>query len=222
MIQLMNVLKRVFVISTMILISVSLGACGVVAPMPTATAPIVASLMPSAIPPTSTETPPPLSTSTPVSIPISSPPDGLRMAYVIDGNLYVQDSSKRPVQLTDSGLDRSPIFSDDGERVVFYRGEAFYIYSIHTDGSQEQVLVTPDLMTKLNLGYSELTKIGNIAFIPGTHQLLFNTIEVKPWSDNAPHISSMDVQPNQDVLLMDIDSKEVKRLLAPGEGAYPI
>ena len=144
--------------------------------------------------------------------------EGLRVTYVIDGNLYIQDSGKEPVQLTDSGLDGRPIFSDDGERIVFYRGEASDIYSINANGSHEQVLTSPGWLTKLNLGYSEFTRIGNIVFVPGTHQLLFNTSEVKPWNDSVSHMSPMDVQPNLDVLLMDIDTKEIKRLVAPGEG----
>jgi len=49
--------------------------------------------------------------------------EGLRVAYIIDGNLYVQDSGKQAVQLTYSGQDGGPIFSDDGQKIVFYRGE---------------------------------------------------------------------------------------------------
>ena len=91
-----------------------------------------------------TKTPKP--TATPTSLPIV-PLDGLRMAYIVDGNLYIQDSGKEPVQLTNSGKDHAPIFSDDGEKIIFSRSDfpstsPRDIYSINADGTQEQVLIT--------------------------------------------------------------------------------
>src|SRR4030095_11815080 len=86
-------------------LAVQLSACGVAIPSPTPTAAAAPSLTPSAIP-TSTEPPPPSPTSTLIaSLPISPAPDGLRMAYIIDKNLYFQDGSKTAVQLTYSGDD---------------------------------------------------------------------------------------------------------------------
>src|SRR5258705_10176452 len=40
--------------------------------------------------------------------------DGLRVAYIIDSNVYVQDSGKQAVQLTHSGKDSFPTFANDG------------------------------------------------------------------------------------------------------------
>lgn len=220
MMLLMDALKRALVISIVILVSVPLGACGIATPLPInmATATTEPVFTPVIQIPTSLPTDTllvPLSTPTPLPFMAL---EGLRVAYVINGNLYVQDSGKEPAQLTNSGFDRSPMFSDDGERLIFYRGDDFDPYSINADGSQEQLLEPPDLLTKLDLGYSAPTQMGNLAFVPGTHQLLFNTTEVRPWNDNAPHMSPVDAHPNQDVFLMDIDTKEVKRLLAPGKG----
>ena len=45
------------------------------------------------------------------------------MAYSIDGNLYFQDGSNQPLQLTNSGEDWHLVFfSDDGEK-IFFSGE---------------------------------------------------------------------------------------------------
>ena len=42
------------------------------------------------------------------------------MAYTIDGNLYLQDGTNPPIQLTnDERRDHTPVFSDDGEKIVF-------------------------------------------------------------------------------------------------------
>ena len=88
----------------------------------------------------------PMETPLPTETPSSTLPpfpqitvDGLRVAYIIDGNLYVQDSGGQPIQLTSSGKDSQPIFSDDGQKLIFRRQEdldvpekgwLFNVYSI--------------------------------------------------------------------------------------------
>src|SRR5262245_48077939 len=95
---------------SIILITVLLAACGVATPAPMATATTLPSLTPS-VTSTSTELPStatpafPVPTLTPSAIPISSPPAGLHIAYSIDGNIYFQNGSKPPLQLTHSGED---------------------------------------------------------------------------------------------------------------------
>ena len=49
--------------------------------------------------------------------------NGLRVAYIVTGNLYVQNSGGQPMQLTNSGVDSTPIFSDDGQKIVFFSWE---------------------------------------------------------------------------------------------------
>lgn len=153
------------------------------------------------------------------------------MAYIIDGNLYLQDSGKQPVQLTNSGKDHTPTFSDDGQKIVFYRGATQSLinkgnlvysaeqyadrYVINADGSQEQVLLPPGSLTKLNRGYGKFTKFYNFNFIPGTHDLIFNTCEVKSANDATGNLSSIDIRSNQDLLIVNTDSMEIKSLLAP-------
>ena len=110
--------KRI-ILSTILIIAIQLTACGASTPTPTVeimttTQPTITALpiLAPSITPTNTELPAtPLDTSTPASIPISSPPDGLRMAYVIDGNLYFQDGSKPPLQLTPPAPKKPPTIS---------------------------------------------------------------------------------------------------------------
>jgi hypothetical protein len=100
------------------------------------------------------------------------------MAYVIDGNLYFQDGSKPPVQLTDSGEDLQPVFTDDGEKIVFRHGKlSEEIHSINIEGSQEQVLITSRLLMTLDTLYNESTYVHSLTVVPGTHLLLFGTQE---------------------------------------------
>ena len=180
--------------------------------IPTGTsAPMFTAVLPTVLP---TETPLP----TPTLLPLS-PLEGLRMAYIADGNLYVQDSGEQPVQLTDSGEDHTPIFSDDGEKIVFLRGDLPYeVYSINADGSQEQALVSRSRLIVLGLGYDVFTEPRTLAFIPGTHQLLFNTHQLNPLYIETKSIEYQNAKPNEDILFLDTDSTEIKELLDPGQG----
>jgi hypothetical protein len=114
-------------------------------------------------------------------LPISRSPeqfplDNLRMFYIMNGNLYVQDGNNSPKRLSNSEEDLYPVFfvSDDGKKIVFYHGKIkddADIFSINADGSHEQELIRKDWLTK----FGEGTKMGEVAFVPNTHQMLFNT-----------------------------------------------
>ena len=135
------------------------------------------------------------------------------MVYVKEGNLYVQDGVNPPRQLTHSGQDSGPNISDDGEKIIFFRGrpdEMYKVYSISADGTQEQPLITTSILTALNLGYTNTTELRRRAFVPGTHQVLFSTQE---FLGQAEYRAKW----NQDLLLVNIDTGKVRRILAPGE-----
>jgi len=129
------------------------------------------------------------------------------MAYIMDGNLYFQDGSKPPLQLTHSLENWQPMFSDDGEKIIFLHGKDWEeIHSINSDGGQEQVLVTKKLLMTLDTSsYDESTKIHSVTMVPGTHLLLFGT-----------HFS-LSNRPiwNNDLLMVDTDTAEIQRLLPP-------
>jgi Tol biopolymer transport system component len=141
------------------------------------------------------------------------------MAYVVEGNLYIQDGSNPPIQLIDSGEDGYPIFSDDGEKIVFFRGTVPHdLYAINADGSQEQALVTSRLLTSLGLGYDGSTELRSLAFVPGSHRLLFNTHQLDPYDIELNSPNRIASKKNDDLLLLDIDTGEIKRLLPSGQG----
>ncbi len=215
MLRPMNALKRIVVS----LLVVSLVACGVVTPVPTTTVRI----MPTITPPIPTATmplPAPPHTSTPTSaLLISSAPNGLRMAYVIDGNLYFQEGNNLPVQLTGSGEDRNPVFSDDGERLIFYRGLIPHdLYSVNVDATQEQTLVTGSLLEDLGFGYDKFTEVVSLAFVPGTHDVLFNTRQLSQADIDQKDFNRLGSKANFDLLSVDADTGEIVRLLPSGKG----
>ena len=111
--------------------------------------------------------------STPTSsLPISPPaPDGLRMAYIVDGNLHFQEGSNPVVQLTDSGEDwRLLFFSENGEKLFFLRRITPHsLYSINRDGSQEKALVTNNILQTIGTEYDEATLLCDINLVPNTH-----------------------------------------------------
>ncbi|MGC1376668.1 MAG: hypothetical protein WA821_10605, partial [Anaerolineales bacterium] len=149
--------------------------------------------------PTSTITRTPMSTLTPLPFETL---EGLRAAYIIKGNLYVQDSGGQPVQLTRSGQDTTPMLSDDGQKIIFFRGlrnQKKSVHVINPDGSGEQELVIGKLLSTLGLGYGESTELGRVAFFPGGHRLLFQT-----WQPNLKFDtpgSDSETKSNEDLLL---------------------
>jgi Tol biopolymer transport system component len=95
-----------------------------------------------------------------------------RRVYVRDGNISIEEGFAQPRQLTHSGQDYAPLLSDDGQKIVFYRGEAFdTIYSINADGSKEKSLIISQSLPLLSKG----GRIESLAFVPHKHDLIFNT-----------------------------------------------
>ena len=157
-----------------------------------------------------------VSTPTPTN-PESAALKGLRAAYVFEGNLYIQDGSGPARKLTESGEDWYPSFSDDGKKIVFYRGLIPHeLYSVSVDGSEERALITQDVL--LNLGYGDSTELRSLAFIPRTHRLLFNTHELDPLNVESKDQNRRGAKQNNDLLILDVDTGEIKPLLPPGAG----
>ena len=124
--------------------------------------------------------------------------------------MYVQDHDKEPVQLTISRLDNSPIFSDDGEKIVYYPAKTDddnSVYSINFDGSEEQIIITNDWLNALGLG----TKAGALAFVPGTHQLFFNTYQC---------MEDIALECTVGLFSVNTDTGEIKKILNPTPSGY--
>jgi Tol biopolymer transport system component len=173
-----------------------------------------------------TETSLPTTTLSPAGTPEPTEPvvivPGLRVAYTIEGNLYVQDSGGQPVQLTHSGADSEPMISDDGQKLVFLRSKPpnnrrrdlpFELYSINADGSQERVLIVPELLMAIDSKiYNQFSEVFSSFFVPGTHRLLFKTHQFNPNGDYY-----MDMGANYDLLIVDTDNGKTRQILAPGQ-----
>jgi Tol biopolymer transport system component len=180
------------------------------APPATATLPplpTLALLLPS---PTTTITLPPSPTPTPTQtlLPLPDvlpkfPLDGYVMLFAKDGDLYFQDGENVPVKLTHINKPShesyfSPKLSDDNQKVVFIRNDNI-IYSINTDGTQEQTVVSND---KLDSFGSEMN-IGALSFVPHTHQVFFLVFQCKEQDSSYCPASAF---------LANADSGETKKL----------
>jgi hypothetical protein len=192
-----------------LILPILLTSCGTFPPPPTATsaptftpAPPTATVLP-------TETPAPTLTLTQTATIWPTPNsdqiavlERLRMVYVKEGNLYVQDGVNPPRQLTYDGQNISfaSNVSDDGEKIVFFKGQnSENLYSINGDGTQELLLLNGSILASLNLGYPKEFKPEVPVFVSNTHQIVF----VTAWSN--------------DLLLVDTDTAkiEIKRSAKP-------
>lgn len=180
--------------------------------------------VPSATPvPTKTVT---HSTSTPTHLPVATatatflpslhvtetseifPLDNLRMAYIADGNLYVQDGNNTPKKLSNTGNDIPHMFSNDGEIIVLYDWhDDNSVFSVKADGSQKQEIITKTWLDTLG----DETKAGRLTFIPNTYQALFNTYLCPEYD---PSLGS-DRGCTVGLFLVDTDTGEIKEIIAP-------
>lgn len=136
------------------------------------------------------------------------------MAYVADGNLYYQNGSNPPLQLTYGGEDRRHLsFSEDGKKVYFVRSVSDEIYSINVDGSEEQALVTNSLLQAFGAGYDTSTTPYQPVPVPHSPFLIFATCYV-----SDPQIPSRKF--NNDLFIFNTDTHEVNKLLSQGQGGF--
>jgi hypothetical protein len=199
-------------------------ACGVPGPTPTLDEEIlkaaVASTLTAAAPSAPTgETlqapePQPPATTQPGIPPTSPTPAVLRIVYTNGGDVWLIEGSNPPFQLSSVGSVDQVLISSDGMKVVFTRRTTFdtpaEIRSINVDGSGEAVIMTPaQLDTIFPLGDFLHNDLANIAFVPGTHKLMFNTRAIPEGPGLIKH---------DNILLLDADTGVVTTLFPPGEG----
>ncbi len=196
-----------------ITLAILLVACEMATPVPMAiTTSTAVPVLPNSTPVVSTATFVPTPTS---PIPVSSAPEGLRMAYVVDGNIYFQNGSKPLQQLTHSqGRDpeyrRLISFSEAGDKIFYFQGRNRDLYSIHVDGTQEQALLINSLLLTLGSEYDEATKLCEPVLVPRTNFVLVRTCTYYP---DMGAVFDQD-----DLLLVDTDTGNVKVLFPMGKG----
>jgi dipeptidyl aminopeptidase/acylaminoacyl peptidase len=147
----------------------------------------------------------------------------LRVVYTNDGNLWIVEGEKPPRQLTFSGGDGDPLFSPDGRWILFQRAlppvlldlPRFELRVIGADGGGERQLVGPEDLPGVMgepPGSSEPVQFDRqplqIVWLPDSHTVAFNTTVGVTWG-TAHH---------DDLWLIDIETRELSRLLPDGEG----
>jgi len=170
----------------------------------TPTASEMATITPYALP--DTPTPATLGlVATPVPGPLPLfPLDGYVMVFVKNGDLYFQDGTNSPVELTHVGNKSSyHAISDDNQKVIFSRGDG-NIYSINSDGSREETIISKIL----NKWPQELIQPGIVqgieGFVPGTHEVLFETVKCESEKFESPCSMSL--------FLADTDTVAIRKL----------
>ena len=157
------------------------------------------------VPPTQTALPTENPSPTPTPLPLF-PLDGYIVVFRQDGNLYFQDGNTEPVQLTLDGKNSNFLaISEDNRKIIFEREGSSTIYSINSDGTGEQELITSQWLDAFGDG----TRMRSPAFVPGTHRLFFNTYLCEP--------PSYDPLCSTGLFLVDADTGIIKILFSPSE-----
>jgi hypothetical protein len=144
---------------------------------------------------------------TPMPIDAYAVPDGLRVVFARDGDIWLWTAGTRAAELlTSVGDDLFEVkLSGDGRIVVFWRADE--LWGIDSDGTNErQLLGAEDFETMESDGVE--VRLNRFEWVPGTHTLAFNT---------RLRLEAGDVLA-EDLRLVDADTLEQTMLLPPGEG----
>lgn len=196
-----------------LLLVVVASACN--APLP-ATPTVATTAAPPAAAASPSPEPLPTGTAAPTAEPPTATPElrALRVAYLLDGDVWGVQRGSTPVQLVASGRAVDLRLTDDGERIAYleYQPSAntFALRSVRFDGSDDRLLIDQagfDALYPLEffLHYAP----SQLAMIPGTHQLLFNTRGIQ----EGPGLAK-----NDDLIRVDVDSGALAVVLPRGEG----
>jgi hypothetical protein len=115
---------------------------------------------------------------------------GLKIAYILDGNVWFWDGSAPARQLTIDGDAAQVKISDDGAVIAYQRGQT--LWAVNADGSSARLLVdvvsyaTPILPER---GAGLTLFLGQFEFQPSTHWIYFTTV----WGGEKPIIQSRDL-----------------------------
>lgn len=152
------------------------------------------------------------------------------MLFTKDGDLYFQDGNKLPVKLThivkslrppsyvrnliiatpyytflgyahdDFGIQVSPFkISDDNQKVIFSEGDG-NIYSINSDGTQKQTIISSNWQTSFETG----TSVEELDFVPQTHIVYVKARRCE--KEEQPYICSTSI------FLIDANTGKIKKL----------
>ncbi len=146
--------------------------------------------------------------------PTAPAPSVLRIAYTSGGNVWVITAGGVPLQITTSGGAERVVISSDGLKVAYTRRAVpeatSELNSINVDGTGNALLLSTAQIDALHpLGSFVHNDINNLAFIPGTHRLAFNTRGVL----EGPGLPKYD-----DLFVIDADNAALTTVFPAGAG----
>jgi len=170
----------------------------------------------SAVPPEATVVTEAPDTEPPVVITPEGPAP-LRVVYTSGGNVWLWEEGLAPQQLTSSGSASRVLISSDGLRVAFLRqvdptGTGHTeLRAVNADGTGETTLLSAAALDALYPPAESIvgTDVSQLAFIPGTHDLLFNTYRIPEF---------IGFSKPDDLYRINADSGTLTMVLAAGSG----
>jgi Tol biopolymer transport system component len=139
----------------------------------------------------------------------------LSIVYTHEGNIWLIEADNPPQQLTSSGYAEEVVISSDGVKIAYTRRLSFddlaELRVVNSDGSGETTLLSIDDMKTLYPSTLESKgfEISQMAFLYGTHDLIFNTYEA---------FKEIGVAMTNDLLRLDTETGNLTRLLPPTRG----
>ena len=154
------------------------------------------------------------STLSPLPSPTRPPPAVLRIVYTDNHDVWLIEGNNPPSQLTNVGSVDQVFISSDGMKVAYTRRLNYEspaeVRSVNIDGSGDAVILTPAQLNAIfPVGDFLYNDLANIAFVPGTHKLMFNTRAIAEGPGLIKH---------DNVLLLDADTGVISTLFPAGEG----
>ena len=132
--------------------------------------------------------------------------NGRLIVFTRDNGLWAINDDGSQERFLTTGINENYLsISEDGTVIAFVKDRE--LWAINSDGSQERVLVSESdfaAMPPVDPG----VRLGQIYWIPCTHQLLFDT---QPMYENGIYF-------NDDLYLVDADTLLLKNLFPPGTG----
>ena len=143
-----------------------------------------------------------------------APTGALRIAYTSAGNVWLIEGTDPPRQLSHTGHADRVLLSSDGELVAYvhndFESDVVELHVVNTDGSGDRVaLDQADFDSLYPLKEAQHFLPSQMAFLPGTHRLLFNT---------QATFEGPGLVKNDDIISIDLDTDSLDRLLPPGSG----
>lgn len=135
---------------------------------------------------------------------------GLKVAFILNEDIYLWQPGLSSARLTEHGGAVDLRISPDGAWIVYKRkldDLRQELWALKSDGSEDRLLVAASDLSASSPGQTLIP--AQMAWAPGGHRLLFNTVAV---------MSGPGQPPSNDLRLVDVDASEKKIILPAGSG----